>query len=475
MIKAKKEIVMDLKGKYLKEDEKVNEVLSNAVRDNQITLIVSPQGTGKSEWVKSLPYNKAFVSPTISTANQIENDVENISVARGCSFLTFEMTLSDAFGTPLYGNVSITFGSAQSVKYIEDVDVLVVDEIHKLVQYSTFGYSNCQSVLNAISQFYDQGKKIVLLTAPPTLLDCIQHLDFMEKLDTYIKICKDKEYVSECIMLKNLFNRQKMINLIQRNSTGDNFQIALYNDTKAIKDIAENLNEYNIKALSVNGLEYKENTNHKKELIEDIKKGNYHGYDALLCTSWVDVGLNFLGTNITHMYCVFDNNYDTGDLTLIEQFMARSRRSKPILYISKPTISKEEQKLLEHFTDKPIKFEKEILQHQKEVANTLIEEYKQGYIKDIDTKQVYGIYKLDYEKREEKYHFSDITLKYQLFRIFEKWEILNDFSYLKQRLKVQRLVERNDTNELSTVEIQKLKDVLEKMKTNIFLKKNGAI
>ena len=461
-----KNMNLKLNADYISNDEIVKKQVMEAIEMNDVILLVAPQGTGKSEFLKSLTrYTKLFISPTISTAQQVEDSTDSV-VTRGRSIYTFSISGAiDRFNDPLTDITSSTFGSADGIvnnALVDDYDVLIVDEVHKLVQYSTFGYNNISSAINTIKEFIERGKKVIFTTATANLMYCLTESEDFPKVDIAINIEVDKSYISECIVL-NKESRElnkTLENLIIENKEENNFQIVLYNSRDGIKRIAHALQKEDINALSVNADEYQKNGD-KQKLVKDFKVGIYHGYSVLLATSWIDVGLNFNGDNITHLYCIFDSYYSNGDLTIIKQFMARARNSYPKLYINKPELSPQEKVLFDRILDKD---ESTVKYDLEKLAYEIIENYEKGNIREIECNHYYGLY----QKSINEYDFSMITLNYQLEKIYEKIRLLSDLETgLKQFLNVDIVyIKPREPDELTNDEYVKLNSFAESAEEN---------
>lgn len=412
-----KEIKYELIKDYISEDERLCKKLYKYIEENQITLLVAPQGIGKTVFVKSLMkrYTTLVAAPTISLAEQNEKDFR-LEPSRGRSWNTFSWSQITNLNEPIR-NTSTTFASASGLLLANDLDcfdLVVVDEIHKLVQYSTFSYSNVESIVETLNKAVNLNKKLLLITATPDLFYCLKGFNFKKQIDLKIYIHKDKKYFEKCVAMYNLNQERTLLKQIRENHRQNKFQIVLYNNRKGICNIEKKLKTHGINALSCTSKDFSENS-HIRNIIKDMKNGNYHNYDVLLTTSWIDVGLNFVGKNINFMYCVFDQNYENGDFTIIRQFMARARNSNPILYIGIPQLTPNEEKLSSNYD--LINRDERLFTDLKKIASVILESYEKGLIRnDILFKTFYGIY----EKENSCYGYSDLTLRYQIHKLFEK-------------------------------------------------------
>lgn len=232
----------DLKFKltkdYISEDQELCERIFKAIEENQVTLLIAPQGTGKTRFLKSLmkQYQTLLVSPTISLAEQNERDFR-LEQARGRTPYTFEWSQSYNFSERIE-NSSTTFGSAEGFLQfgdLESFDLIVADEIHKLVQYSTFTYSNVESIVKTLNHAVDMRKKVLLITATPNLVPCLKGFNFKKEIDVAIYIDKEKKYFEKCICMYNLDQNRTLVNQIKMNHRVRKFQLVLFNSGKGIK------------------------------------------------------------------------------------------------------------------------------------------------------------------------------------------------------------------------------------------------
>ena len=107
-----KEIKYELIKDYISEDERLCKKLYKYIEENQITLLVAPQGIGKTVFVKSLMkrYTTLVAAPTISLAEQNEKDFR-LEPSRGRSWNTFSWSQITNLNEPIR-NTSTTFASA---------------------------------------------------------------------------------------------------------------------------------------------------------------------------------------------------------------------------------------------------------------------------------------------------------------------------------------------------------------------------
>lgn len=455
-----KEINYELRENYISNDEELCGMIKQLIADNQVILLVAPQGVGKTHFLEHIEgYEKLFSCPTVSTAEQVEQST-NACFTKGKTLNTFSIRGAvDRFGNPKTDVTSTTFGSVEGIvhnAYIDNYDILVIDEVHKLVQYSTFGYSNITATLDTIKAFIEHGKKVIFTTATDELLTCFNGISKFPSVDVRIQIKSNKKYIKKCEVI-SYATPAKILKLIKKNYNDGSFQIVLYNNKNVIKQIETLLKHQGIKAISVNGREYREDIEINNLINHKIKKGNYCDYSVLLATSWIDVGLNFEGDNISHIYCIFDNIYNNGDFTTIKQFMARARNSHPVLYINKPLKTVNESKLKDMINN--IGYA-QVYEKLSSIANELINNYSSGYIRNIKVDDYYGIYQYS----QGEYMFSELTLNYQLYKIDEKYNVIENMDNLKELLNTDEILFNSGNDaELKDEEYIKLIEFIEEL------------
>lgn len=418
-----KEFTYVLKCDYIVEDKVLVDNILEHIENNNFILLVAPQGTGKTEFInKKLKDKYIYISPTRALSNQINKDY-NLVAVYGLSEYTEEVHGGDRYGVDISKEITSTMASVEHVVdiYSQDYDYLVVDEIHKLVQYSSFAYIQVERTLRAIKYFLEKGKKVIITTATPNLLYCLGN-DFMNKIDYKLVVKSDKKYVRRV----EVFNDFKLLDLIKRNYKPNQLQIVLNNNKVDNESIINKLPAH-IRKLHINSDNYENYT----DVLRGIAEATNTEYDILLVTSWADCGLNFKGTNITFIYCVFDNFYQYGDFTVIQQFMARARNCKPILFIREPELS-DGEKILTKNNLTGVENDKEqsdILYLLLEpVAKRGLEEFKRGIITEKSLKNFRGIYKTQNTEYTNRYEFSSITLRYQIDKLINKYKYNQDKS-----------------------------------------------
>lgn len=408
------------------EDPELKELIKETAEKHQVILLIAPQGTGKSYYFQNIKAPNSIITPTRALTNQY-----------------FNVSVKDKYGR----TISLPNTFFQSVEHIQehidDTDFLVIDEIHKAVQYSSFAYQQTDSILKAFDSFCASGKPIILTTATPELLKCLKGYSIYDKIDAEIVISTNREYVKE-VRIMDDYTESRLKSLVQEryNNNNDSMQILLVNDKNGVERLTKYFQGLSIKAI---GITAKNRTNGSEEerVFKDLTQNKPIDYNVLIATSWIDVGINFVNKNITDIYCLFDNEYALGDYTLIWQLMARARNCKPVLYITKPELSIRQSTLINHTGSEMKRFNDDIeaaliknlyrdVQNEEytyifdilcEVAKRGIEDYEKGAAAKDAIHYIDGIY---FEgDNEEIARYSEIPIRYFLHRAIEK---LN-FSY----------------------------------------------
>ncbi|WKY47304.1 AAA family ATPase [Eubacteriaceae bacterium ES3] len=410
-----------LKSDYIMEDTELMELIKDTAEKHQVILLVAPQGTGKSYYFQNIETPSIIISPTRALTNQY-----------------FSASIKDKYGdTKALPNTFF-----QSVEHIQenanDVDFLVIDEIHKAVQYSSFAYQQTDNIIKAFDEFKKSGKPIILTTATPDILKCLEGFPIYDDICARIEIITDKEYVKEVRVMEG-YAESKVEDLIKEryNSDNDSMQVVLINNTKRVEKLAEKLNNTGIKSIGISS-QNRDPCSDEERIFKELTKNNQIDYNVLIATSWVDVGINFVNENITDIYCMFDDEYRRGDFTLLWQFMARARNVKPVFYITRPVLTEYEEGLINnaasHFslTNEDVKEEfmrmyndgieskvySYLYKHFCDMAQYLIEQYYDRFIIKETLESVTGIYFGQYQPDIAK--FSPIPVRYLLYKILEK-------------------------------------------------------
>ena len=431
-----RQIDLNLTSTHINEDKEVYTTLLQVIKKYDSVLITAPQGTGKTTFLKKLKeqYNIAILSPTISLARQTKRNL-NISLSNGIGFTTFNITDADRWGSPKTGNVSTTFSSSAgltNMNLLDSIQIIVIDEIHKMIQYSTFAYSQVSYTLEIVDYALQQGIKVLFMTATPNLIPCLKQLPIKKSIEVFCKIHADRQYITKCLVLDELTNNTALINKIKQNDKKDGFQIVLLNHKDEIATIASKLNKMDIKSLAVSGQQFKEDSEIRNK-VYNITRGIYEGYKVLLATSWIDCGLDFIGENISCLYCIFDNFYATGDFTIIQQFMARCRNSMPKLYIISPRLTENEKLLMNNYEFN----QGELYMALEKLAKSSLSCYKKGLINQKVMENTYGIYQCAASMPyRDKFNYSSITLNYQIHKIFDKISIYRDRNEIANLLSI---------------------------------------
>lgn len=419
-MKNTKRINYKCKYDYLNQDIKLISLIKQKVKQKEVILLIAPQGAGKTTLIKDRFKNAVCLYPTRMLTNQSENSLKN------------------------------TYYSAEGLlNWVKRVDfenyLLFIDEIHKLVQYSSYAYDEqTKKIIDIIDKYKRKEVPIILATATPELLyNCLPD-DLYNQIDTVIDVdIKKQSYINGLVLLTKYYNENsnldidKVVQLIQSNYRENEKQIVLINNTRACRAVANKLNTNKIKAVSLTSkdIKVKENT----DIINDIIVNGRFDADVLIATSWIDVGVSFKDTNIKHVYCFIGKAWERGDTTLIKQFMARTRKSTPILYITQPefintryqrllfnTLINDSENLDEIDIDQEISNRIEDEQYNINLYNTIYQTAENqakilnnGVIDEPDNINRYGVIKY-YEHSDAFYKPSEIICKYLFYSMIER-------------------------------------------------------
>ena len=155
-----KEINLTLREKHLLEDDEIRRIFVEEMNKNDSILLISPQGTGKTTlFDKVLGKNYYLVSPTRGLATQVNYNSDN-SI--------------DEFGD--YRIVANTIISTlDSLKErVGETKYVVVDEVHKLVEYCGFAYEQIKAFEKLYDYCFEQRIKLIYTTGTDDALYCLQ-------------------------------------------------------------------------------------------------------------------------------------------------------------------------------------------------------------------------------------------------------------------------------------------------------------
>lgn len=187
------------------------------LKEKAINLIIAPTGSGKTKAFLNMlsnEYNVAFVAPFISLTQQIELESPDLERKKG---MKAEETVSFANGR------ITTFHSAPRLLEMNNIDLLVIDEIHYLIDMGGFVRGG---VLNLFWETIEKlqkkfpNMKVVALTATPHFIRLAHFLNFeiifvQQKFptakpgDIYVSRSWTKEYVRDSTFLA-LYPSRKM-------------------------------------------------------------------------------------------------------------------------------------------------------------------------------------------------------------------------------------------------------------------------
>lgn len=412
-----KKIKLRLEEQYLSYNENCSKVIKEAIEKYDVILITAPQGTGKTTWIKETFEEKAkVISPTRALTNQINSDNEYVFDYWG-DYIAYSETFVQGLNM---------------LKEASDVKYVVIDEIHKLVSYNEFAYVQVISFNKVYEYCKEHNIKVILLTATPQTLASLQKEQIYKDIGVHIEIEKNRKYVNE-VYFTEKYSVKMVTDLIYTNHIDGFMQIAMITDTKDIETIKDNLIKKGLnKVFAISSKNRKEEEN--IEMFKSICKNELLDIDVLLVTTWADVGVNFINTNINNLYFFATQNYEKSDLTTLVQFIARTRNCIPNLYVNYPTFTNDEKKLIKFIAKQANKQPREIVNSIKEdgedsvyfkkileLRNQACENALKCYDMGLYNENIfkcYGIKGIIYDS--EKYVLSSVSIYYNSLKILEK-------------------------------------------------------
>lgn len=306
---------------YITEDKELCIDMKSIIDASNQTLIVAPQGVGKTTFIKEVLGDECYViSPTRALANQINSHdkYQDLATTLMCGYDTIK-------------------------ENTEDYSYVVFDECHYLVNYCSFAYNQVEHFYKIYDLCKELDIKIIFMTATPQTLYCLEDI-FYSEIDYKIEIQAHRQYVDK-VYVYNELNQELLVHELLNYHRQDYMQVALINDTAKIVSISDKLKKEGLKVAAISSKN--RNSDDNLSIFRNLTNNRYIDLDVLLVTSWADVGINFINKNISHIYYECGNSYERGSLTSLMQWIARPRHCKPDLHIVQPKLSKYDEEILE--------------------------------------------------------------------------------------------------------------------------------
>lgn len=181
-------------------------------------LLVAPTGSGKTtalmKLAESHDYNLAFVSPFTSINEQIAVEYPNFSIKTGMK----------AQDTVSQGRHTITtMHSILRLLELEHIDILVIDEIHQLVNYANYAAGILQPLWDTIQKLIIKHPhmRIIAATGTPQFIRLYPHFNFHEIIVKPKKMLLDKiDKIVVSRSLKNEYTKDSYICLYPSRKQG---------------------------------------------------------------------------------------------------------------------------------------------------------------------------------------------------------------------------------------------------------------
>ena len=139
-----------------------------------INLVVAGTGSGKTKLFMDMSMREdkqvAFVAPFLSITNQVKSLYPHMTIATGTK---------ETEDTCAGGRIT-SFHSIPRLLELDNIDILVIDEIHSLVGYAGYTFGMLTLFWNTFEQLKQKhpNMKVVALTATPQFLLMYPKLDF---------------------------------------------------------------------------------------------------------------------------------------------------------------------------------------------------------------------------------------------------------------------------------------------------------
>jgi len=424
-------IKLDLTTRYITEDTKLIEDIHEIISppNCKIAIIQAPQGSGKSYLIDTFP-NKAIITPTRVLREQ-QAQLFNLETVIG--------TKKNARNILSINQIS-TMASSGKLG-LDELEYIIFDECHKLVDYSTFAGDSVKSTLETIKYCYDNNIKVVLVSATPQnlifALNLIaQTLNDSSIANYHIEITpKDKQkYINTLYVYGDSITFYTRIKSEITKRVKNGKQIALLKRKKQVYRLTDYFNSANITAT---GFTSDNTQSGNEDFSELIHTGNINK-QVLCSTSLIDCGININNSDIADIYCGFNS-----DITMLLQLMARARNTMPNFHIQMAKLTERESATLDKYSDNLRLYEalkwhaEQTLKNatdEKELANT------NGLVK-VDGNYIfsnYALIKYIISLRNKQTLSTQEGIKQAFCGVYDNVEFLgNDTAYFKRKEREQ--------------------------------------
>jgi DNA polymerase III delta prime subunit len=303
--------------------------------------ITAPTGTGKTTLFLqnnvNLTGKTLFLLPYTSLLEQIQNDYTNETVAiirNDDSREILEMQLHEIASSEVIKYVVATYDTLPKFENIQ-FNNIIIDESHELT--NAYGYR--AAVLAAIwEKIQSNSYNLVLFISATTNPLLCKHFGF----DT-VKIERNfsYNYTVNSIEYKENLVRSLAIYLCQSYEKGKKIVIEL-NNIEQINKVKEYINKLN-ESINVATINSKAERLEKSKEYESILKDSLILCDILLCTKFIEAGVNIKNTDIKEVIYVLNN---TKSIDSLKQFAGRFRAMNE-LKVS--IFSKKKENLIDNF------------------------------------------------------------------------------------------------------------------------------
>jgi len=333
---------LTLNAEFIMQDEALVAQINSILEDEKYHGIVlqAPQGSGKSRLIQSLDA-KAIMTPTRALREQqLTNYGYERIVGRGARIDFFIYTREKP---------EISTMASSLLLNLSDLDYLIFDECHKLVDYSTFASSTTDAVLQTMNDAVERRAKVICISATPQKL--LYHYDLMERvyrrknpIDCIIKIVPktQKKYIKTLyVYMHSKKHYQKIKNMIKRQPK-DEQQVVLMRRNMQVYDFTEELNRAHEKGKSdLNAIGFTSENTYANPDFDRLTKEGLFSSRVLNTTSLIDCGIDLNSPKIGNLCNLF-----TSDLTMHYQFAARARNAQPNYHLHMGKLSECKKELL---------------------------------------------------------------------------------------------------------------------------------
>lgn len=326
---ASKNVVIDHSNNILLDSNQylgdISDDLLNKMVQNKVNLVISPPGTGKTEWIKGLVRKGKRVCLVLPYTSIIQAKVEKDPEFTNMFDCFYGYTNTDLIVGARSAVMTIDkFSNIETDKLLHSFDYIAIDESH-LMFTSSFRLKAMSNALKKVKELTKTNMmsfglaKTILMTGTPT--GEIPYFEFYKNLNMFNVFKNENRSKNVTFKICNTVDEQLcQIAIHIADSLGSGKKVIFptnKGDNQAIKLVG--MIEYILKRSIKWG--YYKKSNQGDELSTAINDdATMAGYELLLASNYLSVGIDI--KDIQDFECIYDNSFAAYE---IEQFNCRLR------------------------------------------------------------------------------------------------------------------------------------------------------